>query len=180
MLILDEPTNHLDIPSVETLERALQSFGGTLIVVSHDRYFLQSIADHILVIGADEQGKKNLGKHEFVKGSYSEYEDLLEKRAMALLQQQKQSAALKPKRPKREKERRVTPDELKKFNPWSVEKIEQAVEETELEIEMMQEKFGDESVYKDPAKLSKLQNDFEAKEQYLDLLYRAYDWRISS
>jgi ATP-binding cassette subfamily F protein 3 len=50
-LILDEPTNHLDIPAVETLEAALESYDGTVVAVSHDRYFLERIADRVLEVG---------------------------------------------------------------------------------------------------------------------------------
>jgi len=50
-LLLDEPTNHLDIESVEMLEAALEDFDGTAIFVSHDRYFLDRIADRILDVG---------------------------------------------------------------------------------------------------------------------------------
>ena len=50
-LILDEPTNHLDIPAVETLESALESYDGTVIAVSHDRYFLERITDRVLEVG---------------------------------------------------------------------------------------------------------------------------------
>jgi ATP-binding cassette subfamily F protein 3 len=52
-LILDEPTNHLDIESREVMEAALQAFQGTVLAVSHDRYFLDQVADHILVLGAE-------------------------------------------------------------------------------------------------------------------------------
>jgi ATP-binding cassette, subfamily F, member 3 len=51
-LVLDEPTNHLDIPAVETLEAALEAYDGTVIAVSHDRYFLERIADRVLEVGA--------------------------------------------------------------------------------------------------------------------------------
>jgi ATP-binding cassette subfamily F protein 3 len=47
-LVLDEPTNHLDIPAVETLEAALEAYDGTVVAVSHDRYFLERLADRIL------------------------------------------------------------------------------------------------------------------------------------
>jgi len=49
-LVLDEPTNHLDIPAVETLEAALEGYDGTVIAVSHDRYFLDRIADRIVEV----------------------------------------------------------------------------------------------------------------------------------
>jgi ATP-binding cassette subfamily F protein 3 len=64
-LLLDEPTNNLDIPSAEVLEAALEDFGGTVLVVSHDRYFLDRIADR--VAGLED------GKLEEVVGGYSDY-----------------------------------------------------------------------------------------------------------
>jgi ATP-binding cassette subfamily F protein 3 len=50
LLVLDEPTNHLDIDSVEALEAALEEFGGTVCVISHDRYFLDRIVDRIVEV----------------------------------------------------------------------------------------------------------------------------------
>lgn len=50
LLVLDEPTNHLDIPSKETLEEALRGFQGSVIAVSHDRYFLRQIATRIITV----------------------------------------------------------------------------------------------------------------------------------
>ncbi|RKJ16697.1 ABC transporter ATP-binding protein, partial [Butyricicoccus sp. 1XD8-22] len=50
VLILDEPTNHLDLPSREQLERTLETYNGTLIVVSHDRYFIEKTTNHKLEI----------------------------------------------------------------------------------------------------------------------------------
>ena len=53
-LVLDEPTNHLDIDSIEVLEDALERFDGTVVAVSHDRYFLDRIADRIVVVADGE------------------------------------------------------------------------------------------------------------------------------
>ncbi|MDD6888554.1 MAG: ABC-F family ATP-binding cassette domain-containing protein [bacterium] len=53
LLLLDEPTNHLDIPSREALERALSAYDGTMLIVTHDRYFVNRIADRILVLTPD-------------------------------------------------------------------------------------------------------------------------------
>jgi ATP-binding cassette subfamily F protein 3 len=53
-LVLDEPTNHLDIPSAEVLEAALETYDGTVVVISHDRYFLDRIADRIVEVRAGE------------------------------------------------------------------------------------------------------------------------------
>jgi len=66
-LLLDEPTNNLDIPSAEVLEDALVDFEGTVLVISHDRYFLDRVTDHILVL---EDGDMN----EFI-GNFSDYQE---------------------------------------------------------------------------------------------------------
>ena len=68
LLILDEPTNHLDINSREALENALLEYEGTIIAVSHDRYFIKKLATRMLVFGAVEEGK--LFDY---KGTYEEY-----------------------------------------------------------------------------------------------------------
>ena len=65
-MLLDEPTNHLDIPSCEVLEDALLDFTGSILAVSHDRYFLDRIVDRIIEL----HGK---GTSEY-EGNYSEYE----------------------------------------------------------------------------------------------------------
>lgn len=70
VLLLDEPTNHLDIPSREALEEALVDFPGTIIVVSHDRFFLDRIAGRILHILEN-------GTTELFSGNYTEYHDSL-------------------------------------------------------------------------------------------------------
>ncbi|MDE3000497.1 MAG: ABC-F family ATP-binding cassette domain-containing protein [Gemmatimonadota bacterium] len=66
LLVLDEPTNHLDIPSRDVLEDALQTYDGTLIAVSHDRYFLNLLVDRLLVLGN--------GKWELVEGNYEAWQ----------------------------------------------------------------------------------------------------------
>jgi ATP-binding cassette subfamily F protein 3 len=68
VLVLDEPTNHLDIPSREALEEALSAYEGTIITISHDRYFLDRVATQILALDG-------LGGAEHYDGDYTEYHD---------------------------------------------------------------------------------------------------------
>jgi ATP-binding cassette, subfamily F, member 3 len=68
VLVLDEPTNHLDIPSREALEEALDAFEGTIITISHDRYFLDRVATQILALDGD-------GHIEHYNGDYTEFHD---------------------------------------------------------------------------------------------------------
>jgi ATP-binding cassette subfamily F protein 3 len=68
VLVLDEPTNHLDIPSREALEEALDAYQGTILTISHDRYFLDRIATQILALDGE-------GVAEHYDGDYTEYHD---------------------------------------------------------------------------------------------------------
>jgi len=183
VLIMDEPTNHLDIASREMLETALTDYAGTIIAVSHDRYFLDRIVDKLLVIGADELGRRCLGQTEFIGGkpAYSVYASTVRKRIEA--EQQKQRAGAEAAKKKRssshkDKPRTTTPEELKRFNKYSVEQIEEMIMELEHEIEVAKESFGDTEIYKDPDRLAAVQRDYDAKTAELDLLYRAYERRM--
>jgi ATP-binding cassette subfamily F protein 3 len=68
VLVLDEPTNHLDIPSREALEEALSAYEGTIVTISHDRYFLDRVATQILALDG-------AGGAEHYDGDYTEYHD---------------------------------------------------------------------------------------------------------
>ncbi|MDX6577539.1 MAG: ATP-binding cassette, subfamily er 3, partial [Blastocatellia bacterium] len=74
VLVLDEPTNHLDIPSREALEGALEAYEGTIITISHDRYFLDRVATQILALDGS-------GNAEHYNGDYTEYHDWRARRA---------------------------------------------------------------------------------------------------
>ena len=68
VLVLDEPTNHLDIPSREALEEALDAYEGTIVTISHDRYFLDRVATQILALDDEENAVH-------YDGDYTEYHD---------------------------------------------------------------------------------------------------------
>jgi ATP-binding cassette, subfamily F, member 3 len=179
VLVLDEPTNHLDIASREMLEEALDEFNGAVIAVSHDRYFIDSLADQLLVLGCNPLGEKEMGMFEFVvpiedKGVWTTYSELLGKRKVAAEEekQKKKAAAPKPN-----KGRTAAPVELKQFNKYTVEQIETMIADLEKKIIRMQEQFGDEQVCRNPSKLEVLQNDFESGKHQLELLYKAWEFR---
>src|SRR5208282_377998 len=75
LLVMDEPTNHLDIWSCEALERSIREFEGTVLVVSHDRYFLNQVADRLIVLGG--------GRARVIEGDYETYQRLAEHEAEA-------------------------------------------------------------------------------------------------
>ncbi len=178
ILVLDEPTNHLDIASREMLEQALDTFNGTLLVVSHDRYFLDKVADQLMVIGADSLGQRCLGKTEVVHGkpAYSYYNSLLKVRREQDQQDREKVKPVKKAGPK-EATKAKTPEDLRRFNRYSVGQIEAMIMEIEDDLVHLKERFGDETVYKMPDKLADLQKDFDKKTEELGLLYRAYERR---
>ncbi|HBO98666.1 MAG TPA: energy-dependent translational throttle protein EttA, partial [Verrucomicrobia bacterium] len=73
LLLLDEPTNDLDVATLRSLEEGLQDFGGCVMVVSHDRWFLDRIATHILAFEGD-------GRTTWFEGGYSDYHEAMARR----------------------------------------------------------------------------------------------------
>ncbi|NLH44032.1 MAG: ABC-F family ATP-binding cassette domain-containing protein, partial [Planctomycetes bacterium] len=161
VLIMDEPTNHLDIASREMLEEALDEYTGTIIVVSHDRYFLDRVADKLLVIGTDEFGQRQLGRTEFIVGepAYSVYADTIRRRIEEKEQKEAQAAEARNQqsRIKHQKSEAApvnrAPEELKRFNKYTVDQIEAMIMEIEQEIDAMKQQFGDAEIYKNPDRL---------------------------
>ena len=161
LLILDEPTNHLDIPSREWIENAVAEFPGTLLFVSHDRYFIDQFADRIWEL---EDGKIT----DF-KGGYSQY------RAM----KQRQAAQAQPvkKTEKAEKHRELTPEAAKKKNTRNLEKqiakLEREIEKQESLLADYDEKI--QAAATDYAELSRLMEEKTAEDQTLAELYAQWE-----
>ena len=124
-LVLDEPTNDLDIVTLQVLEEYLQNFKGCVIVVSHDRYFMDKVVDHLLVF-------KGQGDIRDFPGNYSDYRDW----KLAKVEHEKEAA--KPKEEKTQRvrlndKRRMTFKERKEFE--QLEKEIAALEEEKKQIE---------------------------------------------
>ena len=120
-----------------------------------------------------------MGKNEFVAGkpAYSYYASLVRQRAEAEAQKpaSEDAAAKRQTAQARKEERPRTPEELKRFNKYSVDQIEDMILALEQELDTMKERFGDAHVYRNPELLTELQESFDAKTAELDLLYRAYE-----
>ena len=154
-LVLDEPTNHLDIMARETVEAALTAFDGTVLVVSHDRYFVNEIADRIWEI-EDLEVKDYKGNYEFYQEERKKQAELLAEREAELEkqrayaeQQTKKNApqAVPEKVEAKNKQRRYSPDEAKKLLP----KVELSIREQEAMMKLLEMKMADPANHADPA-----------------------------
>jgi ATP-binding cassette subfamily F protein 3 len=186
VLIMDEPTNHLDIASREMLEEAMDEYTGTIVTVSHDRYFLDRVADKLLVVGTDAFGQRQLGRTEFIVGepAYSVYADTIRRRIEEKERKEAETAEVKKRQSQISNlqsqmaaSANKAPDELKRFNKYTVDQIEAMIMEIEQEIDAMKQQFGNAEVYKNPDRLADLQQSYAARQSELDLLYRAYERR---
>ncbi len=124
-LILDEPTNDLDIMTLNVLEDYLRNFQGCAIVVSHDRFFMDKIVDHLFVFEGD-------GKIKDFPGNYSDYRDWLEDREKELRTPDKREKEAKPK-PTKEGTRKLSFNEKREFD--QLEKEIAMLEKEKIAIE---------------------------------------------
>src|ERR1700736_1886034 len=155
LLLLDEPTNHLDIPAQEMLEEALQDFEGTIVFVSHDRYFIDAIATRLWSI---EDGVVTMHL-----GNYSD------------LDRRRQRAARPVRAPQpRQTGSAITPGTARATaNPGAaVDGVEDRIDELEAEVRRIEEQLADHSTYDDPARVAELAAAHEDASRRLRALYQ--------
>ena len=139
LLILDEPTNDLDIVTLNILEEYLQEFGGSLIIVSHDRHFLDKLVDHLFVFCGDGLVKDFVGSYSEYREFIKEYEAEQRSKARAEAQAEKEKAA---KEAAKNAPVQQTPAKKKKLSFKEQRELEQL--EKDLEV-LAAEKAGLES-----------------------------------
>jgi ATP-binding cassette subfamily F protein 3 len=172
VLVLDEPTNHLDIPSREALEATLAAFEGTILCVSHDRYFLDKIARRMLILRPPEVID--------FSGGYSEW---VRKLNAEVIEQKSSQSSPKP-RPKsvvasQEQSKKKDNPYSRPFGRLSLEDLERQITETEIAIAECQEGFGDSDAFKDPSRGQKLHAEYEELSKTLEALEAEYFARES-
>ena len=134
-LVLDEPTNDLDIVTLNVLEEYLRNFKGCAIVVSHDRYFMDKVVDHLLVFRGNADVKDFPGNYTQYR-DWKDVQDQLEKEAEAALQARQNPAPEKPSRPVNEQKKKLTFKERKEFEALEEEIPALEAEKAELETAM--------------------------------------------
>ena len=164
LLLLDEPTNHLDMDSREVLEGALDGFTGTILTVSHDRYFINRVANRVIEMTAD-------GVTEYL----GNYDDYLEKKR--LMEAGAEEAATGGKtRTQLDKEKRVErlKRESKKALKARVQQLEQDIADTEDLIARLEASMGDAEVYSNPDKAASVAREHKEAQEKLEALYEEW------
>ncbi|MGB7529060.1 ABC-F family ATP-binding cassette domain-containing protein [Sphingobacterium cellulitidis] len=163
-LVLDEPTNHLDMASVNILIQALQQYEGTFIVVSHDRYFLDHVANKIWFI-EDKEIKE-------YPGSYQEFEEWNSKRTIKPVVKQEKKVKEEPK-----KEKVAPTDDVKKIiqkKNKELSALEEKIESQESLVKELENELAQEDIYSDPVKLQEHTRNYNSEKAKLEGLQQ--DW----
>lgn len=168
LLLLDEPTNHLDIDSKEVLEDALKEYEGTLLTISHDRYFLNTVVDRILVLKPD-------GVEEYL-GNYEYYQNKKKQESEKSYLADMEDQVSKTKTQIREERRREK--ELKK----NENKAKKLIKDLEVEIELTEKQIGgldhmlcQEEVYTSPERMKEVNQEKSDLEKRLSKLYDKWE-----
>lgn len=163
-LVLDEPTNHLDLWARHSLEKALKEFDGTLLMVSHDRYFINELCDHLIVF---EENRV------FVfDGRYEEYRYQKDK------QRKEETAALAPfKKERKERAKKENqPAKRKRQFPYrKVDEIESDIQRHEARIEELHFELANPSVLRDETQIKLVKNELADVTDSLQKLYEHWE-----
>ena len=156
LLLLDEPTNHLDIPAQEMLEEALQDFEGTIVFVSHDRYFIDAIATRLWSV---ENGAVTMHL-----GNYSDLDRRRQRAARPLV-------APEP----RKSGRTAAPPRARATPGPAVDGVEDRIDELEAKVHRIEEQLADHQTYDDPARVAELGKAHEEASRRLRALYQEWE-----
>jgi ATP-binding cassette subfamily F protein 3 len=165
LLLLDEPTNHLDIMSREALEDALLSYDGTVLVISHDRYFLNKIVEKILEL--NEDGVKTY------LGNYTYYID--KKKNPLRYQELEENEGKTKTQIQLERKKKKEEEKLEKESKTKVKKLEETIASLEKSITELNNLLCLEEVYSNPEKSEEVTKDIVANESKLEELYNEWE-----
>ena len=162
LLLLDEPTNHLDMDSREVLENALAGFGGTIITVSHDRYFINRVADRVIEMMPD-------GVTEYM----GNYDDYLEKKNRPV-EQEVVAGKTKTELEKEKRREKMNKQALRQLKV-RVQEAEKAVGLKEEEIAELEAQMADPDLYSDARRAAEVQKAYQQAQNDLARLYEEWE-----
>lgn len=164
VLVLDEPTNHLDLSTKEVLEDALAEFGGTIILVSHDRYLLNKVASRIIEVKHDE-----VNSYEGNFDAYSEAVNAarqLKMQSEAEIKRAEEEKAYKENKARQYRSKEQRAADAQKRN--RIRELEKEIEETEVLIFELENAISDPEIASDYSKMSKKCKELEEAKTALD------------
>lgn len=171
-LILDEPTNHLDLDSKEVLENALIDYPGTLLFVSHDRYFINRIATRVLELSQDH-AEEYLGDYDYYTEKKAQQLELEEMKRQEKEQAQPAGKVKQDTKRTYEEEKEWKKKERRCLR--RIEEIEAAVSSAEEKISANEESLCDPEVYQDHEKVQTIHAENEALNQELEQLLAEWE-----
>ncbi|MBE6062423.1 MAG: ABC-F family ATP-binding cassette domain-containing protein [Clostridium butyricum] len=166
LLLLDEPTNHLDIPSREALEEAILSYDGTLIVISHDRYFLNKVINRILELQED-------GVHEYL-GNYSYYTEKKENPHRFEAYEEHANGKTKTQINEEKKKKKALEKEAK-AKQKEIKSLEDEINTKEEELTKLQEDLCKEEIYSNPSESERVNKEIKAIQELIESLYEKWE-----
>lgn len=170
VLTLDEPTNHLDLWARQSLEKALKAFDGTMLFVSHDRYFVNQLATSVIVFEAD-------GWHHYA-GNYSDFVEFMKRRAesdKAARQAIEAAEAKKAAQSGVSTSSTEKPKRKRKFPYRKAADIEREIADKEQRIADLQDEMSSPAVLRDGQRMKQIAADYEALQQQLPALYEHWE-----
>ncbi len=170
LLVMDEPTNHLDIWSCEALERSIREFEGTVLVVSHDRYFLNQVADRLLVLGSE--------RARVIEGDYETYQNLVQREKEAAAE--KAPARSAPPAPPASKLADRNGGSKKKFPYRKAADLEHEIGQVEIELAEVEDLLGQPATYRDAFKAVQTQDRHRDLKTRLEALYPHWEHAVES
>ena len=161
-LVLDEPTNDLDIVTLNVLEEYLRNFKGCAIVVSHDRYFMDKVVDHLLVFRGNADIKDFPGNYTQYR-DWKEELDRQEKEAEAARQAKMAPVVEKTSRPEKEQKKKLTFKERKEFEALEIEIPQLEAEKAELETAMSSGTLSNDELLAKSERIAKVIEEIDEK-----------------
>jgi ATPase components of ABC transporters with duplicated ATPase domains len=166
LLILDEPTNHLDINSKEVLEKALQDFTGTVLFVSHDRYFINQTADEIIEI-SPSGSTLYLGNYDYYIEKKEEQRLIAEQKAQEA-EDEKQPASPNTSSAKSSYTQSKAKEKQQRKLEREVAQLEEKVDNLDQEKTRIENKMSQPDIFNDLTKMQKLQQKLTSVSQELN------------
>ena len=165
LLVLDEPTNHLDLWARDALEQALLKFDGTVLFVSHDRYFVNRVADHLLVVEPD--------RVQVVVGNYDTYQLLKAGRPEVSADTSEETAPIAKARPAPSKTESTK--RKRRFPYRKVTDLEAEILQRETEVERLHAVLADGATHRDGQRVREIISQVDQQKAVLATLYEHWE-----